>query len=92
MAKMSSAISVFIKVLFLKKMFFFVCFSGLTFEKAYCEYRLNRVSEALKTLRSVGDNLDNRCQELLGQVVSHPLHHTLQILNFPSLKYPQCLT
>lgn len=40
----------------------------LQFEKAYCEYRLNRTEQALSTLRSV-TNLDVRTKELLAQVV-----------------------
>ena len=47
-------------------------FSELCFEKAYCEYRLNRTNEAVTTLRTPTE-LDNRCKELLAQVVSHPL-------------------
>ncbi|XP_033757773.1 signal recognition particle subunit SRP72-like [Pecten maximus] len=42
--------------------------SGLKFEKAYCEYRLNRTMEALTTLRSV-EKPDNRTNELLAQVL-----------------------
>ena len=42
--------------------------AGLVFEKAYCEYRLNRSDEALRTIRSVGEP-DARTKELLGQVV-----------------------
>uniref|UniRef100_A0A914UNR2 Signal recognition particle subunit SRP72 n=1 Tax=Plectus sambesii TaxID=2011161 RepID=A0A914UNR2_9BILA len=37
------------------------------FEKAYCEYRLNRSDEALKTLEQAGDS-DFRCLELLAQL------------------------
>ncbi|XP_025107993.1 signal recognition particle subunit SRP72-like [Pomacea canaliculata] len=40
----------------------------LQFEKAYCEYRLNRTEQALSTLRSV-TNLDVRTKELLAQVL-----------------------
>ena len=40
----------------------------MTFEKAYCEYRLNRTNEALKTLDSA-DGSDDRICELRGQVV-----------------------
>ncbi|XP_045189095.2 signal recognition particle subunit SRP72-like [Mercenaria mercenaria] len=43
--------------------------SAVRFEKAYCEYRLNRTQEAITTLRAGGDNLDNRCKELLAQVL-----------------------
>ncbi|XP_076102018.1 signal recognition particle subunit SRP72-like [Mytilus galloprovincialis] len=42
--------------------------SGLHFEKAYCQYRLNRTKEALTTLRSV-DKPDTRVKELLSQVL-----------------------
>jgi len=47
-----------------------ICFlySSLTFEKAYCEYRLNRTVDALATIESAAKP-DNRLQELLGQVV-----------------------
>uniref|UniRef100_A0A0B7AE88 Signal recognition particle subunit SRP72 n=1 Tax=Arion vulgaris TaxID=1028688 RepID=A0A0B7AE88_9EUPU len=40
----------------------------LKFEKAYCEYRLNRTNEALNTLRSI-TNHDVRTKELLCQVL-----------------------
>merc|ERR1712227_75910 len=42
--------------------------STLQFEQAYCEYRLNRCNEALKTLKAVA-NPDERMKELLGQVL-----------------------
>jgi len=42
--------------------------SSLLFEKAYCEYRLNRTEDALATIQSV-PNPDSRLQELHGQVV-----------------------
>ncbi|XP_064601701.1 signal recognition particle subunit SRP72-like [Liolophura sinensis] len=41
---------------------------NLQFEKAYCEYRLNRTKEALATLRAFS-NPDYRCKELLAQVL-----------------------
>ncbi|XP_067657986.1 signal recognition particle subunit SRP72-like [Haliotis asinina] len=41
---------------------------NLKFEKAYCEYRLNRTHEALTTLRSI-TNPDSRSKELLAQVL-----------------------
>ncbi|KAK7102253.1 signal recognition particle subunit SRP72-like [Littorina saxatilis] len=40
----------------------------VTFERAYCEYRLNRTEDALATLRSVQDP-DVRTKELLAQVM-----------------------
>ncbi|VDP12897.1 unnamed protein product [Soboliphyme baturini] len=43
------------------------------FEKAYCEYRMNRPAEALKTLRDAGGELDFRCKELMAQ-----LHYRLE--------------
>ena len=43
-------------------------FRSVKFERAYCEYRLNRTHEALATLRSV-TNPDARTKELLAQVV-----------------------
>lgn len=42
-------------------------FSDCHFEKAYCEYRLNRSDDALKTLEQAGD-LDFRGLELLAQL------------------------
>lgn len=42
--------------------------SNLHFEKAYCQYRLNRTQEALTTLRAV-EKPDNRIKELLSQVL-----------------------
>ncbi|KAK2187665.1 hypothetical protein NP493_158g04070 [Ridgeia piscesae] len=42
--------------------------SCVVFEKAYCEYRLNRTNEALKTLDS-SDKSDDRISELRGQVL-----------------------
>ena len=46
----------------------------MVFEKAYCEYRLNRNADALKTLLSVNER-STAANELLAQVV---------ILNFAS--------
>lgn len=40
----------------------------LLFEKSYCEYRLNRLSEAIATIKGADEN-DLRIQELLGQIV-----------------------
>lgn len=48
-----------------------VCFSSsseLVFEKAYCEYRLNRVENSLKTIESAPAQTD-KLKELYGQVV-----------------------
>lgn len=42
--------------------------SSVAFEKAYCEYRLNRTQEALSTLRKIPQP-DTRAKELLSQVV-----------------------
>lgn len=39
------------------------------FEKAYCEYRLNRVESALKTIEGAPEQTD-KLKELYGQVVS----------------------
>ena len=47
-------------------MFFY---SHVGFEKAYCEYRLNRTQDALNTLRGISEQ-DTRTKELLAQVVS----------------------
>lgn len=38
------------------------------FEKAYCEYRLNRVESALKTIQGIPEQTD-KLKELYGQVV-----------------------
>lgn len=38
------------------------------FEKAYCEYRLNRVESALKTIEAAAEQTD-KLKELYGQVV-----------------------
>ncbi|GAA6092867.1 signal recognition particle subunit SRP72 [Tachysurus ichikawai] len=38
------------------------------FEKAYCEYRLNRVESALKTIEGISDQTD-KLKELYGQVL-----------------------
>ena len=48
----------------------FILFSDLIFERAYCEYRLNRIEDAYKTLKNLERELDEREQELLAQVVS----------------------
>ncbi|KAJ3587530.1 hypothetical protein NHX12_011127 [Muraenolepis orangiensis] len=40
----------------------------LVFEKAYCEYRLNRVESALKTIEAVSEQTD-KLKELYGQVL-----------------------
>ena len=46
-----------------------VIFSDLSYEKAYCEYRLNKVKEARNTLKSCADQT-TRVQELMAQIVS----------------------
>lgn len=43
--------------------------SEVVFEKAYCEYRLNRVESALKTIEGAAEQTD-KLKELYGQVVS----------------------
>lgn len=43
-------------------------FSEVVFEKAYCEYRLNRVESSLKTIESAAEQTD-KLKELYGQVV-----------------------
>jgi len=63
-------------------------FSTVRFEKAYSEYRLNRTTEAVTTLKAGGDGLDNRCKELLAQVVRTMLvvlTGTTKFLNFFSV-------
>ncbi|XP_070540051.1 signal recognition particle subunit SRP72-like [Ptychodera flava] len=42
--------------------------SNLVFEKAYCQYRLNQVEQALATIKAV-PNPDIKLKELLGQVL-----------------------
>lgn len=42
--------------------------SEAVFEKAYCEYRLNRVESSLKTIESAPEQTD-KMKELYGQVV-----------------------
>lgn len=42
--------------------------SGLSFEKAYCQYRLNKIPEALATIRNVSEP-SPKLLELLGQVL-----------------------
>lgn len=44
--------------------------SDVVFEKAYCEYRLNRVESSLKTIESASHQTD-KLKELYGQVVRH---------------------
>ncbi|ERE91283.1 signal recognition particle protein [Cricetulus griseus] len=41
--------------------------NSLSFEKAYCEYRLNRIENALKTIESANQQTD-KLKELYGQV------------------------
>jgi len=43
----------------------------VVFEKAYCEYRLNRVESALKTIEAASEQTD-KLKELYGQVVKLP--------------------
>ena len=59
---------------YLKFCFFF---SDLSYEKAYCEYRLNRVWDANNTLKGITENTE-RVQELQAQIVSL---HVLQPLD-----------
>lgn len=40
----------------------------IAFEKAYCEYRLNRIENALKTIQAASQQTD-KLKELYGQVV-----------------------
>uniref|UniRef100_A0A8C6QY92 Signal recognition particle subunit SRP72 n=1 Tax=Nannospalax galili TaxID=1026970 RepID=A0A8C6QY92_NANGA len=42
--------------------------NALSFEKAYCEYRLNRIENALKTIESANQQTD-KLKELYGQVL-----------------------
>ena len=60
------------KVLY-KKSNYFLSLSlrsdAIAFEKAYCEYRLNRVENALKTIESANEQTD-KLKELYGQVVN----------------------
>ncbi|CAF3366510.1 unnamed protein product [Rotaria socialis] len=43
--------------------------ADLFFERAYCEYRLNRIEDAYNTLKSIERGLSEREQELLAQVL-----------------------
>ncbi|EHB01422.1 Signal recognition particle 72 kDa protein [Heterocephalus glaber] len=52
--------------------------NSLSFEKAYCEYRLNRIENALKTIESVNQQTD-KLKELYGQVL------------YRSERYDECL-
>lgn len=45
-----------------------LCSDVIAFEKAYCEYRLNRIENALKTIQSASQQTD-KLKELYGQVV-----------------------
>lgn len=56
--------------------------SAVMFEKAYCEYRLNRVDSALKTIENAPEQTD-KLRELYGQVASLLLMFNL----FPTLKH-----
>jgi hypothetical protein len=47
----------------------FIFNRDLFFERAYCEYRLNRIEDAHSTLKTIDRELDEREQELLAQVV-----------------------
>ncbi|ELU13722.1 hypothetical protein CAPTEDRAFT_98316 [Capitella teleta] len=58
--------------------------TALPFEKAYCEYRLNRTAEALRTLRNL-ENPDTRCQELLAQVLYRLEEHRESLSVYRSL-------
>jgi signal recognition particle subunit SRP72 len=42
--------------------------SDLSFEKAYCEYRLNKIESAYETLKKCAE-IGNKERELLAQVV-----------------------
>ncbi len=54
----------------INKTFFIYLSRDLIFERAYCEYRLNRIEDACNTLKGLDRELDEREQELLAQVVS----------------------
>jgi signal recognition particle subunit SRP72 len=43
--------------------------NDLYFEKAYCEYRLNKIEDAYSTLKQC-EEMTNKEKELLAQVVS----------------------
>lgn len=58
-------------------------FSEVVFEKAYCEYRLNRVESSLKTIESAPEQTD-KLKELYGQVVR--LHVKPKATELHSLK------
>lgn len=45
-----------------------ICFSELILEKAYCQYRMNQVQDALKTVNTV-ENLTFQLKELKAQIL-----------------------
>lgn len=53
--------------------------SEVVFEKAYCEYRLNRVESSLKTIESAPEQTD-KLKELYGQVVRLILYYIILLL------------
>ncbi len=57
-------------------------FRDLIFERAYCEYRLNRIGDAYNTLTSLGRDLDEREKELLAQVVSKDIVFSFSMIIF----------
>ena len=59
--------------------FFFFFSNSLSFEKAYCEYRLNRIENALKTIESANQQTD-KLKELYGQVVITALKYLLTFI------------
>lgn len=52
--------------------------SEVVFEKAYCEYRLNRVESSLKTIESAPEQTD-KLKELYGQVVRLILYYIITV-------------
>lgn len=58
--------------------------SEVVFEKAYCEYRLNRVESALKTIEGAPEQTD-KLKELYGQVVR--LFHLSVSYNLQLMKF-----
>jgi hypothetical protein len=59
----------------------------VVFEKAYCEYRLNRVESALKTIEAASEQTD-KLKELYGQVVSSHTSRDLFVLSLEEDRSP----
>lgn len=56
------------------------CSDLIAFEKAYCEYRLNRIESALKTIQGASQQTD-KLKELYGQVVGTCCFESASVYN-----------